>query len=181
MTGRNKTVVVKQSKLSPSITAATVNGVSSQTRWSETHLEGKTMESFTLTKHKSKLPNTRRNSWRRFSKSLKHLHGLMLQRQESPPSELLILRGQRHATCKANKDQWGAGLSGDATLWTLNHTLRKAEWARSTGGPDHKCPTRIISVHSRETFLASCEVRWTPDVLGDAVILLLHILHPFQS
>lgn len=74
------------------------------------------MELFTLTELKMKLPNTRRNSRRRFSKSLKHMHGLMLQRQESSTPELIILREQRHATRKANKDQWGAELSGDATL-----------------------------------------------------------------
>lgn len=74
------------------------------------------MELFTLTELKMKLSDPRRNSRRRFSKSLKHKHGLMLQRQGSPPSGLIILREQRQATRKANKGQSGAELSGDAAL-----------------------------------------------------------------
>lgn len=131
------------------------------------------MESFTLTELKMKLPNTRRTIRRRFSKSLKHMHGPMRQRQGE--SSLGARHPQRADMPHRRQTRTnGEQNCGDATLWTLDRTPRKAEWAvRSTSSPDNQCPnTHHKRSLQREVPSKLCEVRRAPDVLGDAVILL---------
>lgn len=85
-----------------------------------------------------------------------------------------IHSGHRHCTWEAQKEQWGAELSEGATLQTPDWTTQGELSDRNGLQVDHALPVPQHS-HSREKFLRKvCEMRTTPNVLVDAMTLLLN-------